>query len=718
MQFKRVAATALGAIMAGATLAVPILGATDLSNFPAPFVDGGKANFMIVVGSSGDAAGLAGDIAGAIDIAARLGGETYTAAAGGSSTVSGGDKKEVPLGVAVDAAAGFDRTVWKNNKISGLFKGKVDFKAKSFNAHEEIVLTAGTLITGISGVTGSNGLYEEAGAKPGFVQNAKNSIKYVYVVDSDTSFNFGQMTTNDPLNLKVLGKDFKIVANVSTTSIDVELGNELVLKVGDTATVDGKTIEVTSIGQSSVAIKVGSESKFLSTGQTLTVGGLKVTVPSSGILYTQEAESRQVQLRVGSETLATIKNGDPMKQFGEPDDTTTAKWLWTLSLVSSGQTLSIGATFNQQYDSKNEPIAFVGQSYDFPNSFGGVLFDSLVEANFRQYDIAFDSIDTSNAGAKAGGSNVKVFIFSAVGASNEGFTVVDGATTDTHIVYVNNSGSVFYKDANGKIQGADFKNFTIAYGDISGTNGIVVKSQNNNVTGFSNLDGTNGVLANTNFQRFALAVPEHYTGAGSKNLFLANKSDMTSSPQKLGLLSAEKEADEVVYDGVSFGTRKYDVLTHLGVQILNPESNGNSDRISFKVPASKQRANIVIKGPTTTVVGGSGGSVQIRSPIKSAVAKLDTEVSDAASLNEHLILVGGPCVNRLTAQALKLTFPACGADSGMKAGEGMVKLVADAFKSGQSALIVAGYEKENTRAAANAVQNFDAKGFTGTTYMT
>jgi len=66
---------------------------------------------------------------------------------------------------------------------------------------------------------------------------------------------------------------------------------------------------------------------------------------------------------------------------------------------------------------------------------------------------------------------------------------------------------------------------------------------------------------------------------------------------------------------------------------------------------------------------------------------------------------------------LKLDFPACGAASGMKEGDGVVKFVADAFKSGQSALLVYGYEKANTRAAANAVQNFDAMGFKGTEYM-
>ncbi|MBI5355141.1 MAG: hypothetical protein HZB68_01670 [Candidatus Aenigmarchaeota archaeon] len=140
MQFKRVAATAIGALLAGATIAMPVLGATDLSNFPAPFVDGGKANFVIVVGSGGEAAGLASDIAGAIDIAARLGGESYTASAGTGASISGGDSKDVPLNLVLSNSAAFDRTVWKNNKIPGLFKGKIDFKAKSINAHEEIVL--------------------------------------------------------------------------------------------------------------------------------------------------------------------------------------------------------------------------------------------------------------------------------------------------------------------------------------------------------------------------------------------------------------------------------------------------------------------------------------------------------------------------------------------------------------------------------------------------
>ncbi|MBI5355142.1 MAG: hypothetical protein HZB68_01675 [Candidatus Aenigmarchaeota archaeon] len=359
------------------------------------------------------------------------------------------------------------------------------------------------------------------------MQTDKGTIQYLYVVDKDTTnFKHGDVTSTDSLKIQMLGKTLKITS-IGVSQITMELGTELALKVGDTATVDGKAISVTSIGQTSVAVKVGSDTKFIGSSTTAdtteTISGLKVTVPKNGILYTQEAESRQVQLRVGSETSATVNNADPLKQFGEPDDATAAKWTWVITNTSYND-ISVGAKFNWQLDSKTEDyggIAFAGQSYDFPSNFGGVLFDSLVESNFRQYSVTQESsLDASNAHASL--TSMPVYVFTASGVTNEGFTVKKaGSSIDTHIVYVNNSGGIFYKDSNGKIQfasttaGTNPHNFTISYGDISGTNGIVVKPTN-----ATNDNSESGAAAFAT-DRFYLALPEHYTGVGTKNLTLA-----------------------------------------------------------------------------------------------------------------------------------------------------------------------------------------------------
>ena len=85
MQLRKLAAAgALSTLMALSTVGA----AADLSDYPQPFVStAGAADFLIVVGSQGtDAAGLASDVAAAVDVAASLGSRaTKATTVGGSS---------------------------------------------------------------------------------------------------------------------------------------------------------------------------------------------------------------------------------------------------------------------------------------------------------------------------------------------------------------------------------------------------------------------------------------------------------------------------------------------------------------------------------------------------------------------------------------------------------------------------------------------------------
>jgi S-layer protein (TIGR01564 family) len=89
------------------------------------------------------------------------------------------------------------------------------------------------------------------------------------------------------------------------------------------------------------------------------------------------------------------------------------------------------------------------------------------------------------------------------------------------------------------------------------------------------------------------------------------------------------------------------------------------------------------------------------------VAKLDTEISTPKDYN--LILVGGQAVNKLTAEALGVTYPTYGGDAlGIAANQATLKLVENAFGGTNTALIVAGWEAADTRAAANVLKDYSA----------
>ncbi|MFP4633943.1 MAG: S-layer protein, partial [Candidatus Aenigmatarchaeota archaeon] len=70
MQLRKLAASALGSLMAGATLAFPVA-AADLEDLPEPFIEGEEAAFSMVVGETA----ATEDVVGAIDVAVSMGGQ-------------------------------------------------------------------------------------------------------------------------------------------------------------------------------------------------------------------------------------------------------------------------------------------------------------------------------------------------------------------------------------------------------------------------------------------------------------------------------------------------------------------------------------------------------------------------------------------------------------------------------------------------------------------
>ncbi len=84
--------------------------------------------------------------------------------------------------------------------------------------------------------------------------------------------------------------------------------------------------------------------------------------------------------------------------------------------------------------------------------------------------------------------------------------------------------------------------------------------------------------------------------------------------------------------------------------------------------------------------------------------------SEKASWQDRdVILVGGSCINSATAEALGVAPGTCGAAfteaTGVGSGQYLIQSVGDAFTQGKIALVVAGYEKEDTAAAASRLVN-------------
>jgi hypothetical protein len=67
-----------------------------------------------------------------------------------------------------------------------------------------------------------------------------------------------------------------------------------------------------------------------------------------------------------------------------------------------------------------------------------------------------------------------------------------------------------------------------------------------------------------------------------------------------------------------------------------------------------------------------------------------------------LIIVGGPCINKIAAKSLGLEYPSCGASSSIPENKAIVK----SQEERGTKLIIAGWEAVHTRNAIKALRDY------------
>jgi hypothetical protein len=138
----------------------------------------------------------------------------------------------------------------------------------------------------------------------------------------------------------------------------------------------------------------------------------------------------------------------------------------------------------------------------------------------------------------------------------------------------------------------------------------------------------------------------------------------------------------------------------------------SQDKVWLYYPDLQVTANVAVLATGASFSEGtttSGSTVKTPNPIKTPLAKLDKEVVDADKTTKNLILVGGPVVNTLV-KDLATSNKAWDVNRWMTEGQGtaVLQLVSDAFATGKSALVVAGFSAADTRTVANVLQQYDS----------
>lgn len=151
-------------------------------------------------------------------------------------------------------------------------------------------------------------------------------------------------------------------------------------------------------------------------------------------------------------------------------------------------------------------------------------------------------------------------------------------------------------------------------------------------------------------------------------------------------------------DDLNIGMSDYGVLVK-----EEDEGTNDPDTLTIEYPLSQLLPQAFVTFEKTVTMEGGAGTITVERPqrIEIGSAVLASQVSDPSAAN--VVTVGGSCINSVTAEIMGLTYPACGADSGLAEGEGIVKL----YESGDKvAIVVAGWEAEDTTRATRVLADY------------
>jgi len=162
----------------------------------------------------------------------------------------------------------------------------------------------------------------------------------------------------------------------------------------------------------------------------------------------------------------------------------------------------------------------------------------------------------------------------------------------------------------------------------------------------------------------------------------------------LGTIEEDAASSDVKVDGKSIGKYDNDVMDYYGTIVESPQNNADDDKVVFKVPSEQLYAQVSVLGSEEDTVA-SNATVVKPTAAELGIAKI-TDANLAAASGKNIIVVGGSCIN--TVSASLLGGKACGAEFTAITGVVAGKVLIQTFDmgEGQFATVVAGYNAEDT----------------------
>ncbi|MFO8016123.1 MAG: S-layer protein [Candidatus Woesearchaeota archaeon] len=143
-------------------------------------------------------------------------------------------------------------------------------------------------------------------------------------------------------------------------------------------------------------------------------------------------------------------------------------------------------------------------------------------------------------------------------------------------------------------------------------------------------------------------------------------------------------------------------VTEWGTKVTYDSDDKND--LTIEYPEGQVYGNVFVAPVGASVSGAAGGELTTVTLNQiNVAAKLASEV-EGQETTQNLIAVGGPAINKASAVLMGLDFPASGDESGIESGTAMIKL----YENGDNvAMVVAGYDAEDTRRATTVMANHE-----------
>ena len=730
--FKKISAIAGSVLMTGMTL-----GFASAAAFPAPFVQNGAANAAIVYGAAGSA-----DATPAATIQSALGsyvkgGETVTIS--GESYKIEKTNTKFHIGDTVGDVIGI-KTIDDDELGEMLASGQYrDADNDEFDYDQNVVLNNTLQLTLFT----DNDYKRDTPTVGIKIPSGQEILTYTLDMSDEPTFSDAKMKSSD---LPLMGKTYYVLDTDNSSNAKLTLldsAETTILAEGETKTVDGKKVSIEYIGSApEVKLSVDGElTNSLGEGQTyklndgsyvgvkdimydakdngisrveFSIGNGKLVVEDG---KTVKMNDKNVDGLTGKIDIASGKMTDLKLTWSADDDLFVTKdsspempGFKTFKLSYTGYNAPATETFSIESDGdenvvlKNFPLKTTTETIPF-GYYNGSAYTYLGKDNDEQLlsgasPLAYDyDTYTWMVVSYMNGDDAESYLIRATNFNE------DGNHNYTDIQYRKDGSWVDKKTNAENGDSIDFGSASITLGQVWVKNKTVTFKAGTN-TVFNKLYTPEGLEvslpASTDLNT---TVP---TATFILNLTEEDKDNNIAKGDfavvTLGSNSASTPQAQVsnvgLHDGSNFQEKGdsgiYEAFMY---SPLATEFNWNKDADQDSVEVTYHGGEV-----TADVYLSSADAVK-ETPGTNALGNIIFKDSEKNSWKDkNVIIVGGTCVNTAAAEALQLPEHTCGAAfttaTGVQAGQFLIKGVQDAFTSGKLALVVAGYEAEDTVAAA------------------